>query len=82
MDACSDRFFQRIDRTLQCFITIFSESRQFRKIGRCNKYSPIIIIFKSNLVTQHDFSVIKYIRISMRCLATCAETMNPSLGPS
>ena len=57
VDACGNRFLQRIDRTPQRLLTIFSKRRQFRKIWRSNKHSPIII-FKFNGITWHmDFSL-------------------------
>ena len=52
VDACGNRFLQRIHRTLQRLITIFSKCRQFRKIRRRNKYSPTILS-KFNRITKH-----------------------------
>ena len=52
VDACGNRFLQRIDRTPQCLLTIFSKRRQFRKIRRSNKYSPTIL-FKFNGIIKH-----------------------------
>ena len=57
VDTCGNRFLQRIDRTPQRLVTIFSKRRQFRKIWRPNKHSPTIF-FKFNGITQHmDFSL-------------------------
>ena len=52
VDACGNRFLQRMDRTPQRLLTIFSKRRQFRKIRRSNKYSPTIF-FKFNGIIKH-----------------------------
>lgn len=53
VDACGDRFFQRIYRTHQRFIMIFSKRRQFGKIRSRNKYRSFIVL-KIHRITKQS----------------------------